>query len=120
MRYAAFVDAGLAEPSVWEGLRHQIFLGSKAFAERFAGAAKKLEALREVPGAQRRPLAKPLGDFERDYVRREAMARAFLAGVYTMQEIADHFHVHYATVSRAVRWLEGFEKGSREERRIVC
>jgi REP-associated tyrosine transposase len=31
------------------------------------------------------------------------MARAFLTGVYTMQEIADHFQVHYPTVSRAVR-----------------
>ncbi len=112
VQYAAFVGAGVAEPSVWEGLRHQIFLGSEAFAERFAGAAKKLEALREVPRAQRKPLAKPLAEFERDYgIRREAMARAFLTGVYTMQEIADHFHVHYATVSRAVRRLE---EGSRE------
>jgi putative transposase len=119
VRYAAFVDAGSAEPSVWEGLRSQIFLGSQAFAERFAGAARKPEALREVPRAQRRPLAKPLADFERDYLRREAMARAFLTGVYTMQEIADHFHVHYATVSRAVRWLQGLEKRSGEEGRTV-
>jgi DNA-binding LacI/PurR family transcriptional regulator len=31
------------------------------------------------------------------------MARAFQTGVYTMQEIADFFGVHYSTVSRAVR-----------------
>jgi len=31
------------------------------------------------------------------------MARAFGTGVYSMQEIADFFGVHYATVSRAVR-----------------
>jgi transposase len=30
----------------------------------------------------------------------------FLTGVYSMQEIADHFGVHYSTVSRAVRWFE--------------
>jgi hypothetical protein len=47
------------------------------------------------------------------------MARAFLTGVYTMQEIAHHFHVHYGTVSRAVRWLEGLEKRSGEEGRVV-
>jgi|GEM_PF-2489643 len=29
--------------------------------------------------------------------RREAMARAFQTGVYTMREIADYFGVHYAT-----------------------
>ena len=45
--------------------------------------------------------------FARRYpVRREAMARAFQTGVYTMQEIADYFGVHYSTVSRAVRRLE--------------
>jgi len=26
--------------------------------------------------------------------------------VYTMQEIADYFRVHYSTVSLAVRWVE--------------
>jgi transposase len=31
------------------------------------------------------------------------MARAFATGVYTMQEIAAFFGVHYSTVSRAVR-----------------
>ena len=34
--------------------------------------------------------------------RREAMAQAYLSGSYTLREIA-YFHVHYATVSRAVR-----------------
>ena len=34
------------------------------------------------------------------------LARAFHSGVYSIQEIADYFGVHYSTVSRAVRWLE--------------
>jgi putative transposase len=56
---------------------------------------------------QRRPLAKPLAHFEKTYpTRREAMASTFLTGVYTMQEIADYFRVHYSTASRAVRWVE--------------
>jgi transposase len=63
--------------------------------------------LREVPRAQRRPLARPLSQYERTYPdRREAMARAFLTGVYTMQKIPDHFGVHYSTVSRAVHSIE--------------
>jgi hypothetical protein len=56
-RYAAFVDEGVGQPSVWEALRHQVFLGSEAFVERFAPAARPLDKRREVPRAQRCPLA---------------------------------------------------------------
>jgi DNA-directed RNA polymerase specialized sigma54-like protein len=35
-----------------------------------------------------------------------------LTGVYTMQEIADDFSVHYSTVSRAVCRFEGLEKSN--------
>ena len=81
-RYSAFVAEGVRGPSVWEGLRHQIFLGSEAFVERFVHADRALDKLREVPRAQRRPLARSLGHYEHTYPgRREAMARAFLTGV---------------------------------------
>lgn len=106
-RYAAFVAEGLGQASVWEGLRHQVFLGSDHFVEQTAGASGPAERLREVPRAQRRPLAKPLAFFEHAYPdRREAMASAYLSGVYTMEDIADHFGVHYSTVSRAVHRVE--------------
>lgn len=42
------------------------------------------------------------------------MARALRTGVYTMQEIADHFRVHYFTVSRAVHWFEEREREMRD------
>jgi putative transposase len=34
------------------------------------------------------------------------MALAYLSGDYTMKAIADHFRVHYTTVSRAVKEYE--------------
>jgi hypothetical protein len=105
--YAPFVHQGIGQPNVWDGLRHQVFLGSGAFVERHCSLSKPLDLLREVPRAQRRPLANSLADIARRYpVRREAMARAYQTGVYSMQEIADYFGVHYSTVSRAVRRLE--------------
>ena len=104
--YADFVRQGVGGASIWEGLRHQVFLGSEGFAERHRATTKPLERLREVPRAQRRALAEPLAGFARRYPRDEAMARAFATGVYTMQEIAAFFGVHYSTVSRAVRRLE--------------
>ncbi len=65
-----------------------MFLGSEAFVERHCGPVEhRTRKLREVPRAQRRPLAKSLAEFSRRYpVRHEAMARAFQTGVYTMKE----------------------------------
>ncbi|MES9905449.1 MAG: helix-turn-helix domain-containing protein [Sedimenticola sp.] len=46
-------------------------------------------------------------DYQKLYgERNEAMARAYLSGVYTMAEIGAHFGIHYMTVSRAVRQFE--------------
>jgi REP element-mobilizing transposase RayT len=105
--YADFVAAGKEEPSIWQGLRHQVFLGSDAFIARFAQGTEPLAKLREVPRAQRRSIAPSLDSFGHAYPDRpEAMARAFLTGAYTMKEIADYFRVHYSTVSRAVRSFE--------------
>lgn len=87
---ADFVRQGIGDAIISDDLRHQVFLGGEDFAERHRGTAKPLELLGAVPRAQRRALAEP-------------MARAFATGVYTMQEIAAVFGVHYSRVSRAVR-----------------
>ncbi|BBA32877.1 putative uncharacterized protein [Methylocaldum marinum] len=91
--------------------RRPVFLGKGDFVERFAQKSQSLDQLRELPRVQRRPLAQPLRHFEYAYpLQPDAMARAFRTGVYTLQEIADHFRVRYSTVSRAVQWLEANER----------
>jgi len=53
-------------------------------------------------------LAERLAVYEERYADRHlAMAKAYLSGGYSMQEVAVHFGVHYVTVSRAVRRHEG-------------
>lgn len=75
---------------------------------------KEIESLQtpqEVPRAQRRPVAKPLDHFTRHYPdTAQVMALAYLSGDYTMKAIADHFEVHYTTVSRAVKEFEAMGK----------
>jgi len=44
-----------------------------------------------------------LQDFELNYPPRQAMAKAYLSGQHTMAAIAQHFGVHYSTVSRTVK-----------------
>ena len=65
-------------------------------------------AIAEIPRAQRRPLAKPLTYYQNKHRDpKTAMTAAYATGDYTMQVIADFFGVHYATVSRAVKQVEG-------------
>ena len=104
--YIDFVRAGVGLPSVWAQLRGQVFLGSDAFLKRMLKLSDQSN-LAEIPRAQRRPLAKPLSHY-RDKANdaKKGMTAAYATGDYTMQEIADCFDVHYATVSRAVKHEE--------------
>jgi REP element-mobilizing transposase RayT len=101
--YIDFVRAGVGLPSLWEELRGQVFLGGDAFLTRMQEVSGKA-SIAEIPRAQRRPAARPLAHY-RDSAEsvQAAMVAAYASGDYTMQEIADHFGVHYATVSRAVK-----------------
>lgn len=101
-RYIEFVRAGNEPPGIWSKLRGQVFLGSDEFIQK-ALVDSGAELAIEVPRAQRRAFAKPLEEYAASYPdRRMAMAAAYASGKYTMQEVANHFGVHYATVSRTV------------------
>jgi putative transposase len=110
-KYVDFVRAGVGLPSIWDNLRNQIFLGGDAFIERLHKRAPKNVDLGEIPRIQRRPVAKPLSVYETAAKgdRDAAIAAAFKSGDYTMKQLAEHFGVHYSTVSRAVK------KGEEEE-----
>ncbi|MEW6416420.1 MAG: transposase [Pseudomonadota bacterium] len=105
-KYVEFVHAGARLPSVWTQLQGQIYLGSEDFVKRMQAQIEEHASLDEIPRAQRRPLTQSLAEFERRYERDEAMARAYRSGQHTMAAIAEHFGVHYSTVSRAVARYE--------------
>ncbi|MFN0315112.1 MAG: helix-turn-helix domain-containing protein [Burkholderiales bacterium] len=44
-----------------------------------------------------------MSDFANTYERNDAIALAYLSGHHTMAAIAEHFGVHYTTVSRLVK-----------------
>jgi REP element-mobilizing transposase RayT len=87
-----------------------VFLGSDAFLKRMLKQSDQSN-LAEIPRAKRRPLAKPLSHFrDKASDAKKGMAAACVTGEATgdctMQEIADCFDVHCATVSRAVKHEE--------------
>jgi len=102
--YMDFVRTGVEQPSTWESLRGQVYLGSEVFVNRMQTLVTDRSAMAEIPRIQRRPLAKSLA-YYRDTMAdpKAAMAAAYATGDYTMQEIGIFFGVHYATVSRAVK-----------------
>ncbi len=105
--YRRFVREGQGLPRPWDQVQHQLLLGDEAFVEQYK-YQKHPEDLREVSKAQRRSMALSLNEYQHgSRSRKEAMTQAYLSGAYTMAEIGDHFGVHYMTVSRAVRELEG-------------
>lgn len=117
LSYARFVDEGIGRDSIWSKLRHQLILGGEAFAEqvRAQQGMARTTTLDEITRAQRRAFAPSLADFPTQYdsreMRNEALAAAYATGAYTMYEIAAHFGVHYATVSRSMRqWEEATRK----------
>lgn len=103
-RYRGFVSAGMSQPSPWTQLKHQVFLGSEAFAESMQRRLPSQGDLTEIPRAQRRPRARPLLQYAQDFPTRDAaIAAAYASGGYTLKDIGEHFGLHYSRVSRIIQ-----------------
>ena len=113
-RYARFVTAGSGQASPWEQLKHQVFLGSDTFVESMQRKIPQDRDLREIPQAKARRIALPLDEYARRYNDRNlAITAAYASGGYTMQEIGDHFGLHYSRVSKIVRAT--YQAGSKSQ-----
>ena len=104
--YIEFVHQGARLPSVRTQLQGQIYLGSEKFVAKMQKFIDKQPSLKEIPRAQRRLLTRTLKEFEQKHPRNKAIALAYLSGQHTMAKIADHFDIHYTTVSRIVSLYE--------------
>ena len=104
-RYVEFVRQGLDGASIWRELKGQVFLGTDSFAEAMQRRLEQdgKQTSKEIPRLQRRALAKSLNYYCDTFEdKKQGMAAAYATGDYTLQQVADAFAVHYATVSRAV------------------
>jgi len=104
-RYAEFVAAGVGAPSLWLGLRGQIYLGDERFVRRMQTRldAKAGEGI-NVPKAQRRALAPALPSIAaRRKDRNQAVLAAHETCQYSYQQIAERFGIHSMSVGPIVR-----------------
>jgi len=103
-KYKLFVAEGRNQPSPWEKLRNQVFLGNDTFVEDMRKLIDGEKQLSEIPSSQRR--AKPLELVEyqtQASSRDEAIYLAYKSGGYTQKQIGDYFGLHYGRVSRIIK-----------------
>ncbi len=110
--YQRFVDEGTREPSPWEQLKQQIYLGDDDFVSaaqaRIAGNGRS----DEVPIAQRRPIPRSLEAYEDEAAdRNRAIITAYRSGGYSMRAIGRHFGLHLSRVSQILMGIDGSNPG---------
>jgi len=107
-RFITFVADGKNQPTPWDVLTNQVFLGSEKFIADVRKHIPEDKDLSEIPSSQKRPLVKPLGYFSDNIADRDdAIITAFESGGYSMKQIGEHFGLHYSRISRIVRRKEG-------------
>lgn len=91
-RYRRFVAEGKNQPSVWESLKNQVYLGNDAFVEKLQNKQSKDTDLSEIPSSQRRAPAKPISHYKAQSKDRDTAIRvAYSIGGYTLKELGDYF-----------------------------
>lgn len=90
MRYRRFVQEGNNQPSPWESLKNQIYLGSDQFVEDMQCKIDPKQSLADIPRKQKQSPKKPLSYYAKQYKHRTAaMAYAYLSGHYTLAEVGN-------------------------------
>src|SRR5690554_446010 len=105
--YKRFVQEGKNQPSPWEDLKNQVYLGSDEFVEDAQAKMDPDQSLLDIPKPQKLSPPKPLEYYLSRYEdRKEGMSAAYRSGHYTLSEVGNAFEVSYATVSRAVKHFD--------------
>jgi REP element-mobilizing transposase RayT len=112
-KYRRFVMEGIGKESPWETLKGQIFWGTEEFIKQLRGLLEEKGGLKEVPRAQRYVARSSLKELFKGKKGKERRAEdriiydAYVRYGYTMEEIAEYLGFHYATISRAIKRVEG-------------
>lgn len=113
-RYINHVHEGIGLPSVWKDLSGQVYLGDEKFVNKMSAMAEQSpqgaragRSRLEIPHAQRRPAPLPIASYVRRHPnnRNAAIQAAFSTGSYTMAQLAEHFKLHYTSISRIVKMI---------------
>jgi DNA-binding CsgD family transcriptional regulator len=103
-KYKQFVSDGKSQPSPWEQLKNQIFLGDDKFVQSMQNQVEIDKDLSEIPFSQRSAPPKPLSYYADIHKKRnDAIVFAYASGGYSLKEIGGYFKLHYSTVSGIIK-----------------
>ena len=89
-KYKQFVSEGKGQPSPWQALRHQVFLGDEHFVCEMQSLIDGEKEFSEIPSTQRRSVAKLISEYEKSSANRNAaIANAYRSGRYTLKELGE-------------------------------
>ncbi|RII00700.1 addiction module toxin RelE [candidate division NPL-UPA2 bacterium Unc8] len=109
-QYQEFVYSGIKAESPLKVVKGQLFLGQDNFMDKMKSLIAGKEKLKEIPREQRyitRPPLKEIFDYKDKESKDQAMYEACLQYGYTLKDIAEYIDVHYTTVSRVIKKIEG-------------
>ena len=106
--YQAFVSSGIKEASPLKAVKGQLFLGQENFTDEIKHLIRAKEKLKEIPRKQRYVTRLPLNEIFKDKKSKDqAMYKAHLQYGYTLKDIAEYIGMHYTTVSKVIKRIEG-------------
>jgi len=102
--YIQFVAQGHTQPSIWNNVNRQVFLGDDEFVVQTQKQIKGLSQDVNIPHVQRRPPAPPLATMADAHdTRNQAIIAAYTTGDYSYQQLAEFYRLHFTTVGKIVR-----------------
>ena len=107
-QYQAFVLSGIKAESPLKAIKGQLILGQDNFIDKIKHLMSGKENLKELTKKQRyitRPFLKEI--FKDKKSKAHAMYEAHQQYGYPLKDIAEYSGVHYTTVSRVIKRIEG-------------
>jgi hypothetical protein len=108
--YQVFVRSGIKVGSPLKVIKGPLFLGQENFIEEIKHLLRGKEKIKEITREQRyltRPALKEIFKAKDKKSKDQVMYEAHLQYGYTLKDIAEYIGVHYTTVSRAIKKIEG-------------
>jgi hypothetical protein len=104
-RYCQFGEQGNGQPSPWEQLKNQIYLGSDEFDDEMQCKLSPDAVLQEIPVEQKKRVPQSsLDNYAKKFSNRNlAIQNAYLSGGYGMKKIGDYFGLHYSRISQILK-----------------